>query len=799
MELKILVTPKKVIDLTFRLMARRLLIIFTIFLAGSQLCSGTHIIGGNIVFEHISNDDYRLGIKVLVDCENGQPNAWYEENGLYIGMYSKNSDVIVDSFRVFLQAGRGEPLEIVRKECVEQVDFCMLELFYFDTVTMDPAKYSNPSGYYFSWERCCRNNTILNIIDPETNGVAFYAEVPNLTIRNSLPRFDNLPLSLLCVNNFFAYDFRVIDADGDSLVLSLTEPLKGNLDQGRPNSNGSLGWPVLEPRPYPKITWNGNFGLGNIMNGNPPLTINPETGLASVTPTQSGVFVFAIKVDEYRNGVKIGEVIRELQYTVSKCSKNAPPSASVAFKDSIFYVYPGQLLSLNFDISDEDGDSVFAEGAGVIFRSDLVGDPKATLRFNRENGKLNVNISWKPSCDQISSEPYTSTITVRDNGCPLPSQSLFNFQVKVDTPPTLERPDVFCAERISDDSLQINLGIKKSPEYFAGVILELLTDTGWTVLDTIDSPLRQGYRLFAPDNREVTYCYRAYSIDVCGNAGELTDSFCSTIDIDVPPPVTQVNHLTVVDDQFIALNWKQNQASDFGEYLLSRSKGDEDFMLIKTFENIDDTFFIDSTAMVDSSQYHYYLQVQDDCEDLSPLSPIASSIFLSGAVLPYVDSLFWTEFDVWPVGEYVVLGESEPNAMVLDEKLSPTTEFFAHELEGTDDGLWAYRVEARHESDTLISQSNSVEMMQNPVVWIPNAYTPNEDGLNELWDINADFIGDFFLQVYNRWGSLVFESFSPNNLWNGEGAIGGVYLYKVTYTNIKGQINFTSGSIHILR
>lgn len=775
------------------------LLIFSISILLSQSGWATHIIGGNIILEHIQDNDYRLGLKVFVDCENGTKAALYEENGLYVGMYSRFSDQLIDSFQLFLKEGRDDPVDIVRKECVEEVDFCMIVAFYYETVTLSPTKYNDPAGYYFSWERCCRNKVVSNIIDSETNGIAFYAEVPGFAVKNSLPRFDNLPLSLLCVGNFFAYNFKVIDDDGDSLVISLTEPLKGNLDQGRPNSNGSTGWPILIPKPYPKVDWSADFGLDNVMNGRPSLTIDSETGVASVTPTQQGVFVFAIKVEEFRKGVRLGEVIRELQYTVSTCSENESPTADVSFQDSIFRVYPGKEFNINFTVADGDGDSVFAQPIGPMFRTELVGSPKALFRTVRGQGMLDVSISWSPTCDQVRGEPYSASINIKDNGCPLPSQKLVDFKVLVENPPVFEAPDIFCVERLSEDSLQVRLAFKEYGGHFAGIVLERNDGTGWDTIDTITSAQQKTYHDFAERNAQKEFCYRAYAINICGVKGDVTDSFCSVRDIDVPPLVSEISHLTVNDDEFIQLEWQSNRAIDFGTYELYRSRGMEDSILVKIMDRATDTFFIDSFVDADSFVYSYRLQVVDDCDDRSGASDGAENILLDGTVLPFVDSLYWNGFDVWEVGEYELSGISEPNLSKANESFLPSTQYFAHELDHLDDGLWSYRLNAIQKDGRLVSSSNTLDLAQKPIIWVPNAFTPNLDDKNELWDISVDFVSDYFLQVFNRWGQLIFESTDPSLVWDGKEANEGVYLYKLSYQNLKGKINFQSGSIHVFR
>ncbi len=71
---------------------------------------------------------------------------------------------------------------------------------------------------------------------------------------------------------------------------------------------------------------------------------------------------------------------------------------------------------------------------------------------------------------------------------------------------------------------------------------------------------------------------------------------------------------------------------------------------------------------------------------------------------------------------------------------------------------------------------------------IPNAFTPNGDGLNDEFKLisKSDNISAFKLHIYNRWGQMVFESNDIPNGWDGkikgEDAPAGTYVYRIKYT-----------------
>ncbi len=124
------------------------------------------------------------------------------------------------------------------------------------------------------------------------------------------------PLSdYACAGKPYYADFGGIDDDGDSLVYSMAVPLSTG-------TNDPV--PPITPQPYPEVTWRTPFSISNIMNGTPDLRISRD-GLLRVTPTLLGLFVFAVKVEEFRNKIKIGETRRDFQMLVLDCPVAVPP------------------------------------------------------------------------------------------------------------------------------------------------------------------------------------------------------------------------------------------------------------------------------------------------------------------------------------------------------------------------------------------------------------------------------------------------------------------------------------------
>ena len=87
---------------------------------------------------------------------------------------------------------------------------------------------------------------------------------------------------------------------------------------------------------------------------------------------------------------------------------------------------------------------------------------------------------------------------------------------------------------------------------------------------------------------------------------------------------------------------------------------------------------------------------------------------------------------------------------------------------------------------------------------VPNAFTPNGDGANELWNVVPVFVKDYHCRVYDRWGKLVFETkdkkmlFSDKDL-NNNTLADDAFVYVITYTGFEGTFKQVTGNVTILK
>ncbi|MBP5564010.1 MAG: gliding motility-associated C-terminal domain-containing protein [Bacteroidales bacterium] len=87
-------------------------------------------------------------------------------------------------------------------------------------------------------------------------------------------------------------------------------------------------------------------------------------------------------------------------------------------------------------------------------------------------------------------------------------------------------------------------------------------------------------------------------------------------------------------------------------------------------------------------------------------------------------------------------------------------------------------------------------------LYLPNAFTPNNDGKNPVFlpvFTNPDEIEEYRMEIYNRWGTLVFRTEEPTFGWDGANAVEGVYAVVVHYTTRSAKPKTVKGSVTLIR
>ncbi|MCF6351549.1 MAG: gliding motility-associated C-terminal domain-containing protein [Cyclobacteriaceae bacterium] len=332
-------------------MIKRLLLLLLLI---STPAWASHIVGGEFELLHIEGSTYRLNLNLYFDVFNGLSGA--QDARVNARIYQKSDNTAM--MDVTLPLVSDTPVEYTQQACaVGELD--TKKLIYSTSITLDPNIFNDPQGYYVAWERCCRNYSITNIISDDSNegglhaGQAFYLEFPPV-VKNGEPFINSSPQlfpplsNYGCPNRAYWVDFAGSDADGDSLAYSLVTPLSTHTANPTPPDGPGTA-------PFPFVTWQNPFGINNIMNGSPDLFVSNE-GFLTVTPTQQGLYVFSVKCEEFRDGEKIGEVIRDFQMLVlAICPVADPPEiAGRKLGEPTFSYLDNMVVNFANTVNDED-------------------------------------------------------------------------------------------------------------------------------------------------------------------------------------------------------------------------------------------------------------------------------------------------------------------------------------------------------------------------------------------------------------------------------------------------------------
>jgi len=115
-----------------------------------------------------------------------------------------------------------------------------------------------------------------------------------------------------------------------------------------------------------------------------------------------------------------------------------------------------------------------------------------------------------------------------------------------------------------------------------------------------------------------------------------------------------------------------------------------------------------------------------------------------------------------------------------------------------------YRVTAVSKTDNdICSVSNTVEVNPELYMYVPNAFTPNDDGLNDSFGALGYGVKDYHLVIYNRWGQLIFESDKQTDQWDGTyhgyKAPVGSYVYSIDSTGYYHDSFHKEGTVSIVK
>ena len=274
------------------------------------------MVGGDITYRCLGNNRFEITITLYQDCLNGEQQAIIEDNPAFYAIFTggANPTFVRGGSTPFISETRVDPN--FSNSCIKNPpNTCLQKQVYRFTETLAPSS----TGYHIVYQRCCRNASIQNIVNPGNTGVSYTAKIPpfaNGECPNNSAVFKSMPPQIICVNNPFSYDFSATDLDGDSLTYELCSAYPG----GSPTNPKPMVNEITPP-PYNSVFYMPPYSAALPVLGNPPLSIDLNTGVLSGIPTTIGRFVVTVCVKEWRNGQVINTLSRDVQFVITNCSK----------------------------------------------------------------------------------------------------------------------------------------------------------------------------------------------------------------------------------------------------------------------------------------------------------------------------------------------------------------------------------------------------------------------------------------------------------------------------------------------
>ena len=709
-------------------------LLINLCLVGQALA--THIVGGEFELTHLSRDTYQLTLNMYFDNLNGNPGAL--DPGVIASIFEKGTNQRVMEVSMPLFSSTGVPYTSIA--CTSRA-LSTNKLVYKNSLQLSPNLFNNPEGYYVVWERCCRNNVISNIIDPQNAGQAFYMEFPAV-VRNRQPFINSSPQlfppvsDYACLNELFYYDFGGKDPDGDSLVYEMITPLNGSSSPIEP-------WPIpASAGPYSLVRWAAGLGVENQIPGNPSVSIDRATGRLTVRPNLLGLFVFGVRCSEFRNNEKIGEIRRDFQLLVLNCPTNQKPQISARVQGEKLFYKEGDTLRITatgnrcLDIFMSDGDEnepltisykpvnfsmtdqIISVTSGVVNQGGIQDSLKATVCF--------------PGCLDSQGKTYLLDVLVKDDGCSLPKTDTIHLTVITEPipnqPPTIRTTapnpiitaklgDVLSFDVIGTDPDNELVSVKLNPRNFNAATQKINFKEA-SGNGSVTAPFEWQIDCQAAGQESYLLDFVATTM-VCNK--EVTTT--TTIEVRPEAPNSPPDIRTLLADQTIEI--------PFGS-------------------SVSDSIF-----GLDPDVNPIVLEASGDGFALADYGMQFTPVKGNGAARTHFT---WT-----------------PDCRAFDKE-SFKVNFSVQE-------------QACNPNAAKVKSVVFKVQPPKPAAFTPaNIFTPNGDGLNDYFqmpDLPPDFCQSVFasIKVFNRWGREVYTSKNREFKWNGQGATDGVYYYLITFSD----------------
>lgn len=551
-----------------------------------------------------------------------------------------------------------------------------------------------------------RVSNILNVNFPNSVNVPFYVET-TFTFLN--PQFQGLnssavllqaPIDFACAGQVFIHNPNAYDQDGDSLSYSLVQPFQ-NVDMPVPNY-------VLPDKIDPSPENN--------------ITIDAETGsVVWRAPQIQGEYNIAIRINEYREGVLINSITRDLQIFVNACMNTPPVVSSV----EELCVLAGEKIEFPVEVTDADeGQMLLLSASGGPF--EIENPAELIIPDEASPSPLQGTFVWQTNCNHISDQYYQVVFrgvddflgdtgladlkTVRIKVVGAPPEDLFAESDKQKIKLSWSSP--YSCEETEDDffkgfSVWRKVGNENIP---LDQCTPGLDNSGYKKIIFLTNEIEDGRYVAFDDGVEkgITYCYRVLA-EFARNTDDgnpfnkvqslRSDEVCRQLSRDLPL-ITQVSVINTDDsDGHIQIRWTKPLAEELDtienpgpyRYQLQRRITDmpDDYVDVQGadftttyFDSPVDTSYLDTGLQTWEVQYSYRVVFYaSNIQNAFGSSTDASSVFLDIQPLDRKNSLTWRANVPWDNASYIIYRQDSNTGLFDSIGISTRTEYIDLGLE----------------------------------------------------------------------------------------------------------------------
>jgi gliding motility-associated-like protein len=878
-------------------------------LIGPKLMA-THVVGGEIFYSYLGNDEYELTLIVYRDCGPTNTNGTPFDSEAQIGVFETGSSSMFFNFTIDLFNAEVEfvPIELENPCFILPPDVCVERATYTEIISLPELE----DGYTIVYQRCCRNPSIVNLNIPQQQGVTFSTHIPGpneIDGNNSSAQFTNFPPVALCKDAEFFFDHGATDADGDSLVYEFCTPLQG----ATPDEPA----PVPSEPPYNEIVWGAGYSADYPIDSAPPFSIDPNTGLITGTATELGQYVMGVCVSEYRDGVLINSTNRDFQFNVTSCDPNIISSIpeqtdfctglTITFENTstnaTFFHWDFGVEGIDTDTSNLSSPSFTYPEQGVYtvtlvanpgwpcadssqttftalpvispaityggyecingndhFDFAMTGNvsPQATYLWDFGAGSVpQTSTSPSPQSIMMNGEAATMEVllVVQDNGCEETAEE--SVENMPDPVADIVDQTAFCNGFIytfENDATNAteylwNFGVPGNSDFSTdpNPTFEFTQAGTYDVMLVASAPLTCSDTTFMQleifgviepefDDYEVQ-CLGEHQLDFSGTgATTATAQYTWNFGVNATPATFSGQNpqnvvFNTVGEHEVTLVIAENGCSEsysstievadhfITDFSVNNSAGCPGLLVQMEGGAISDVpvyylwdFGDGGTSFQNNTTYTY-------------LNPGIYDVTVTAYTLAGCrDSLtinFPNAVQIYPnpqpgfIIEPQIVSILDAETMVIDSSFGGASCYYYMSDGGesedceflyswTQSGIQTITQYVTSEYGCTSSVTGTV-IIEGFTFYAPNSFTPNDDGLNDIWKPVMTGITKFSLKIFNRWGDLIFETTDPEKGWMGQVedgdhyATNGIYNYVVLADDLLSKPHEFVGHIMVTR